>query len=78
MVFYLDPSTNVALPLFEPTNEPTYVGFDSDNKLYLESCLVDTVNPPTCKKVRKLYRWYTCTTYYTGYRQRTIESMNIR
>jgi len=72
MQFYLDPSTNVALPLFEPTEEPTNVGFDSEDRMYLSSGLDDTVSPPTFTHVRKLYRWYTCKTYYTGYTYKTL------
>ena len=65
MQLYNDPSTNVALPLFEPAEEFTYVGFDKNEHMFIRTYLDDTVNPPTSKK-QTLYRWYMCESYYTG------------
>lgn len=39
MTLYLDPSTNVALALFYPTNEPQSLSFDHDNNMYIQSYL---------------------------------------
>ena len=65
MSLYFDPGTNVALPLFEPGYDTTYVAFDKDEHMYISTYVDDTVSPPTYKK-RMLYRWYMCETYYTG------------
>ncbi|KAK5163160.1 uncharacterized protein LTR77_010944 [Saxophila tyrrhenica] len=72
MTLYTDPSTNVALPLFEPGYDSAYVGFDSDDKMYIRVYLDDTKNPPNSVNGKKLYRWLTCTTYYTGYTYQTL------
>ncbi|KAK4499167.1 hypothetical protein PRZ48_009679 [Zasmidium cellare] len=72
MQFFSDPSTNVALPLFEPTQTGQQVGFDKQNKLHVQSSLNDTVDPPTSTKVRGLYRWYVCKTNFEGYVYETL------
>lgn len=72
MQFYVDPSTNVALPLFEPTEEYQYVSFDKSNKMYISAYVNDKVTPPVSEKSYKLYNWYTCQTYYTGYTYTTL------
>lgn len=65
MSLYVDPGSNVALPLFEPGYTETYVSFDNNEHMYIGDYVDDTVSPPTFKK-QKLYRWYMCETYYTG------------
>lgn len=72
MIFYYDPSTNLALPLFEPTDVPQQVGFDDRNVMHVQSNLDDTTDPPKSVEVRGLYRFYACTTYYTGYTYQTL------
>ena len=67
MNIYIDPSTNMGLPQFTPTDTYQYVGFDSDNKMYIRSYLDDTTNPPTGNTRKRYYRWYMCQSYYTGY-----------
>ncbi len=37
MQFYIDPSTNVAIALFEPSEIYTYVSFDGSNKMFVKS-----------------------------------------
>ena len=71
MYLYTDPSTNVALPLFEPGYDETYVSFDKNDFMYIKSYLDDTTSPPSSKE-RNLYRWYMCETYYTGYTYETL------
>lgn len=72
MMLYYDPSTNVALPLFEPSYTATYVGFDKSNKMYIQEFVDDTVTPPKAITPKNLYRWYVCETYYTGYTYTTL------
>ena len=72
MTLYADPTTNVALPLFEPAENYQYVGFDKNDKLYISGYIDDTVNPPKAGKAYKLYNWYTCKVYYSGYTYTTL------
>ena len=67
MAFFIDPTTNVALPLFEPSYEPQYVAFDSNNLMNIISYLDDTVNPPTDETAKAYYRWYICSTNFEAY-----------
>jgi len=73
MSFYTDPSTNVALPLFEPGYGRQYVAAESKTgRLAVLSYLDDSHTPPTGDKVRALSNWYVCQSYYTGYQYRTL------
>lgn len=73
MSFEYYAGSNVALPLFEPGYDMTYVSFDKNEHMYIEDTLDDTVTPPTYKSPPgKLYRWYVCETYYTGYTYQTL------
>lgn len=72
MNFYSDPSTNVALPLFEPGYSIQYITFDKKGQVAILSFLDDTRDPPTSNTVKALKNWYVCKTYYTGYRYRTL------
>ncbi|KAK3716840.1 hypothetical protein LTR37_006190 [Vermiconidia calcicola] len=71
MSLYVEPSTNVAIPLFWPGTDVQNVAFDNDNKMYISSYVDDTTSPPTTSTEKKLYRWYTCRTYY-GYDYTTL------
>ncbi|KAJ5690181.1 hypothetical protein N7462_004573 [Penicillium macrosclerotiorum] len=72
MSFYVDPSTNVALPMFMPGYDQQDVAFDKNNHMGIYSYLDDTVTPPTGDKVKVLKNWYVCETYYTGYQYHTL------
>ncbi|PFH55454.1 hypothetical protein XA68_18279 [Ophiocordyceps unilateralis] len=72
MDFWTDPSTNVALPLFQPGYSRQQVTFDKQSQLAILSYLDDTHTPPTGTKVKALKNWYVCQTYYTGYQYRTL------
>ncbi|KAJ5667782.1 uncharacterized protein N7477_006352 [Penicillium maclennaniae] len=72
MSFYSDPSTNVAMPLFEPGYDVQSVMFDKDGKMGIYSYLDDTVSPPTGDKVKILRNWYICETYYSAYTYHTL------
>ena len=67
MDLYVDPSTNVAIALFEPTEVFTYVSFDGDNLMFIKSFYNDLVVPPVDGNVQHLYHWYICEYNYEGY-----------
>lgn len=72
MSFYYDPSTNVALPLFQPTETRQYVTVDKNDQLALFSNSDDTVTPPVSTKTTALKNWYVCESYYLGYQYHTL------
>ncbi|CAI7650865.1 unnamed protein product [Penicillium manginii] len=72
MSFYVDPSTNVAMPLFQPSYDQQQVMFDKDGLMGIYSYLNDAVTPPTDEKVTVLKNWYVCETNYSGYQYRTL------
>ncbi|CAL5868417.1 uncharacterized protein PFLUO_LOCUS2642 [Penicillium psychrofluorescens] len=73
MSFYVDPGTNVALPLFEPSYESQYVAFEEGTgAMVIFSYLDDTVTPPTDTKVKVLKNWYACEYNYSGYVYHTL------
>lgn len=72
MSFYTDPSTNVALPLFEPGYDTQPLTVDEEGLLGIFSYLDDTQSPPTGDKVKVLKNWYVCQSYYTGYQYETL------
>ena len=69
MQLSLPPSTNVGIALFYPgPTDSSYVSFDKQNHMYIQSYYDDTVNPPASTgEVVKLDRWYICLYNYTGY-----------
>ncbi len=67
-----DVATNVAIPLFMPSDEGQQVGFDEHGLMYMKTYINDMVNPPHAVKPKKLYRWYTCTTLYSSYEYHTL------
>ena len=56
-----NPSSNVAVPLFTPSESGLEVSFKSDNYLGIPTFLDDTVSPPAYKEGVD-YRWYICET----------------
>lgn len=72
MSFYVDPSTNVALPLFEPGYTSQQVTFGDEDDLAIFSYLDDTQTPPTGQEVKVLKNWYVCQSYFTGYQYQTL------
>ncbi|PHH75225.1 hypothetical protein CDD80_2531 [Ophiocordyceps camponoti-rufipedis] len=67
-----EPSSNVALPLFQPSSLPQLVTFDNQNRLSIISYIDDSRNPPVGGKPRALRNWYLCHTFYSGYTYRTL------
>lgn len=72
MTFYVDPSTNVALPLFEPGYAAQQVAFNNLGFMHIISYLNDKVTPPTGDKPYERYNWYVCETYFTGYTYKNL------
>jgi hypothetical protein len=56
-----NPSSNVAIPLFTPSESGTEVAFKSDDLMGIPGYLDDTVSPPVYNS-ETLYRWYICLT----------------
>ncbi|QPG96437.1 hypothetical protein C2857_004194 [Epichloe festucae Fl1] len=68
MIFYTEPSTNVAIAFFYPGSGPTQlVGFDEQEHMNVVTTLDDTTSPPNDSTPRVLKNWYVCTTHYTSY-----------
>lgn len=65
-----DITTNVAVPLFQPADYGTAIGFDKSNKMFVWGSIDDTVTPPTYK-TQAIYKWYVCLTQY-GYLYTTL------
>ncbi|KAF2179267.1 hypothetical protein K469DRAFT_716525, partial [Zopfia rhizophila CBS 207.26] len=73
MGLYVNPTTNVALPLFYPGDTyATTVAFDEKGLLNIQGYIDDTTVPATVGGFKAYYRWYSCTTYYTGYTYVTL------
>ncbi|KAF4628641.1 hypothetical protein G7Y89_g9516 [Cudoniella acicularis] len=70
MDFSYNPASNVAVPLFTPSETGTNVAFDERNRMNLQQYLDDTKPLPNYA-VKPLYRWYVCTTY-AGYLYQTL------
>lgn len=72
MSFWVDPSTNVALPLFQPSYDTTYVTFEKETQeLAIAAFYDDTKTPPKSGTyIRK--NWYVCQTQYLGYQYQTL------
>ncbi|CAF9915710.1 MAG: hypothetical protein GOMPHAMPRED_000832 [Gomphillus americanus] len=72
LTFQYDPSTNVALPVFIPSEDnEVFVTFDKNNYLLVLSYLDDTKTPPGYKP-QQLSRWQVCQTYYGSYTYTTL------
>lgn len=56
-----DPTSNVAVPLFQPTESGLGVGFDADNKLFIPQ-YVDDSQHTLVYKTSRIYRWAICNT----------------
>jgi hypothetical protein len=56
------PTSNVAVPLFEPTPSGTEVAFNSDGLLGIPSYTDDTVVPTNVDDPQLYQRWYICQT----------------
>lgn len=73
MSFYVDPTTNVALPLFMPgPDNQQQVAFDKRSLLTILGYVDDTITPPNYTDPKPYYNWYVCQTYYVGYTYRTL------
>lgn len=67
-----NPTSNVAVPLFEPSISGTFVGFDTDEKLFIAQYLDDTqLATAVVYDSKPIYRWAICKTY-SGYYYTTL------
>jgi hypothetical protein len=70
MTLSYNPTSNVAIPLFTPSESGTVVAVDPSGKLNIPSSLDDTVYPPVYDP-KPVYRWYACETN-AGYQYQTL------
>jgi hypothetical protein len=67
-----NPTSNVAVPLFSPSESGQPIGFDDDDLLYISGYFDDRVQPLNLSgPAVPYYRWYVCDTY-AGYAYRTL------
>ncbi len=66
-----NPTSNVAAPLFTPSDNGQQVGFDQDGYLYIPGSVDDTVSPPKYTGLTPLYQWNVCYTNF-GYFYKTL------
>jgi len=72
MALSFDVASNVALPLLSPSDSlATSVSFDEDDCMSILTYVDDRV-VPVVSNPEAYYRWYICTTYYTGYTYSTL------
>lgn len=64
-------ASNVALLLFRPESTGLEVNFDCEDRMNVEFGLDDTVIPIETS-AKAYYRWYSCSTWYGGYRYVTL------
>ncbi|KHJ32579.1 putative related to heatshock protein hsp150 [Erysiphe necator] len=63
-------TSNVAVPLFTPSEMGTMIGFDEEDKMFIPSFIDDTnANIQPFKEL--YYRWFICETY-EGYKYTTL------
>ena len=70
MELHVNPTSNVALPLFFPGNSNNPVAIAEDGKLIIPSFVDDNVTPPKYQTVAPS-RWWACITRY-GYLYQTL------
>lgn len=71
MSFFVNPSSNVALPLFQPSSEYQPVTFSKNGTLAIFSYSDDTQTPPV-QEVTAVRNWYVCQTSFGGYNYQTL------
>ncbi|KAF2449172.1 hypothetical protein P171DRAFT_187566 [Karstenula rhodostoma CBS 690.94] len=67
--FFYDPTTNFALPLLFPGQgaDTQTLAFDKKNLLNVQGYVDYKTSPPTAGNTTAYYRWYACSTYFSGY-----------
>ncbi|OAG12387.1 uncharacterized protein CC84DRAFT_1075619, partial [Paraphaeosphaeria sporulosa] len=67
--FFYDPTTNYALPLLFPGQDANTqtLAFDKKNLLNVQGYVNYKTSPPTAGNTTAYYRWYSCSTYFSGY-----------
>ncbi|RKF64967.1 hypothetical protein OnM2_014035 [Erysiphe neolycopersici] len=64
------PTSNIAVPLFTPSETGTMIGFDEDEKMFIPS-FVDDTKADIQPYEDLYYRWFICETY-VGYKYTTL------
>ena len=75
MDFVYDPTSNIALPLLQPSDQGQEVQFDAKTgEMGIAWTLDDTVTPPKALEAPYpiAYNWYVCQTDYLGYQYYTL------
>ncbi|KAG6006487.1 hypothetical protein E4U21_007031 [Claviceps maximensis] len=73
MTFYINPASNVALPLLISGNgDHQAIAFDHENMLNIVSFMDDTRIPPGVAPPQVLKQWYICTVRYTSFTYLTL------
>jgi hypothetical protein len=68
LTFYIDPTTNYALPLLEPGSGGAQVlAFDQANFLGIQGYVDYKVSPPKAGERKQYNDWWVCATYFEGY-----------
>jgi len=70
LTFQYNPTSNVVVPLFYPSETGQSVAFDENDLLNVQGYADDTTSPPTTS-TKAYYRWYICTTN-AGYTYNTL------
>ncbi|KAJ4295350.1 hypothetical protein N0V90_007362 [Kalmusia sp. IMI 367209] len=67
--FFYDPITNYALPLLFPGSgaDTQTLAFDKKGLLNVQGYVNYKTSPPTAGDTTAYYRWYACSTYFSGY-----------
>ncbi|OCK76300.1 hypothetical protein K432DRAFT_385544 [Lepidopterella palustris CBS 459.81] len=73
MVLSVDPVSNVALPIFSPSYFATEVAFDREGLMNIQGYVDDRTIPISTTMIYvAYYRWFVCSTYYSGYRYQAL------
>lgn len=66
---YIEPTTNVGLPLFYPGGETNswLTSFDENDNLNVQGYVNYNTSPPTSGDFVPYYRFWACSTYYSAY-----------
>ena len=73
MDFYVNPSSNVALPLFQPSSDSQSITVERETgQLAIITYVDDSTSPPVIDQSKVLKNWYICRTYFGGYRSQTL------
>lgn len=70
--FFYDPITNFALPLLQPGYAGQTLSFDAEERLGVQGYVNYKTSPPTAGQTSTYYRWFACSTYFSGYQYQSL------